>query len=88
MKIIYQSPNYWPDMITNRYLHISPVSGLPIVSETVKTPQTNYTYRSYILPKKRYKQFEKVIAEAERIKMEFPNAVELEEDPNDSPYEC
>lgn len=43
MKILYQSPNYKPEVITNRYLYINP-TGLLVVDETVKTKRTNYTY--------------------------------------------
>ena len=79
MKILYQSPNYKPEMITNRYLHIDLRSGIPVVDETVKTKKTNYTYRKYELPEEDYPRFSQAIDEAEKIKYCFPYDVELKE---------
>ncbi len=81
MRIIYQSPNYHPRIITNRYLHIDLNTDIPVVTETVKTPKTNYTYRQYELPEKDYPRFSQAIAEAQRRKMRFPFEVELKENP-------
>lgn len=79
MKILYQSRNYRPDIITNRYLHIDLNTLKPVVNETVKTKKSNYIYREYELPEKDYARYSQVIAEAERIKLLFPYEVELKE---------
>lgn len=79
MNLIYQSPNYKPDMITNRYLHIDLITLKPVVDETVKTKKSNYTYRKYELPEEDYARYSQAIAEAERIKLLFPYDVELKE---------
>jgi hypothetical protein len=75
VKILYQSPNYDPAIITHRYLHIDLRSGRPVVSETVKTAKTNYTYRSYELPEAEWPHYAKAIAEAEKLKGCFPYQV-------------
>jgi hypothetical protein len=80
MRIVYQSPNYNPDAITNRYLHIDLLSDKVIVSETVKTVRTNNTYRSYELPEEEYPRYSKAIAKAQEIKRNFPYEVEFKED--------
>lgn len=80
MKIHYLSPNYRPEIITNRYLHIDLGTGKPVVAETVKTRKTNYTYRSYELPAEDYPRFSQAVTAAERRKHFFPNEVELRED--------
>lgn len=79
MNLIYQSPNYRPDIITNRYLYIDLDTLKPVVNETVKTTKSNYTYREYELAKKDYARYSQAIAEAERIKLLFPYEVELKE---------
>ena len=79
MNVIYQSTNYRPEIITNRYLHIDLNTLKPIVSETVKTKKTNYTYREYELPERDYPRYSQAIEEAERIKLLFPYEVELKE---------
>lgn len=79
MKVLYQSQNYRPDTITNRYLYISLNTGKPIVNETVKTKKSNYTYRQYELPEEDYPRYSQAIKEAERRKMLFPFEVELRE---------
>ncbi len=80
MKILYQSPNYDPDKITNRYLRIETKSGKPVVSETIKRPKTNYTQRSYELPEEDWPKYSKAIAEAKEIIHHFPNHVHFVED--------
>lgn len=77
MKIIYQSLNYNPDAITHRYLYIDRRFGKPVVIETVKTEETNYTYRSYELSEDEYPRYSKVIDRAQKIKGCFPCTVEL-----------
>lgn len=79
MKVIYHSPNYKPEAITNRYLHIDLATNKPIVEETVKTSKTNYTHRSYELPEDQYGTYANCIAEAEEIKGKFPCCVDLKE---------
>ncbi|MBE6906141.1 MAG: hypothetical protein E7476_07730 [Ruminococcaceae bacterium] len=79
MKILYQSPNYRPETITNRYLYISH-TGKAIVSETVKTEHTNYEYRKYELPASEYPRYSHAIKEAQKIKYQFPYEVEFKED--------
>ncbi len=80
MKILYQSPNYDPDKITNRYLRIDIGNGKPIVSETIKQPHTNYTYRSYELPEEDWPRYSKAITKAKEIMHHFPNHVHFVED--------
>ena len=82
MNVIYQSPYYKPDIITDRYLHIDIRSGKPVVNETVKTPKTNYTYRSYELPEDMYTDYSNCIADAEKIKRQFPYEIELKKNLN------
>lgn len=79
MKILYQSPNYKPELITNRYLYISLNSDRPVVDETVKTRHTNDTYRQYELPESDYARYSQAISEARKRKMLFPFEVELKE---------
>lgn len=79
MKILYQSRNYRPEIITNRYLYINLNTEKPIVDETVKTKKTNYTYRKYELPEEDCPRFSQSIEEAEKIKHCFPYEVELKE---------
>lgn len=79
MKVLYQSPNYRPEIITNRYLYINLNTGKPVVNETVKTRKSNYTYREYELPEADYPHFLQAIEEAKRRKMLFPFEVELRE---------
>lgn len=79
MKILYQSPNYDPNKITNQYLHIDLESGKPVISETVKTRRSNYTYRSYELPKQEYAQYADAILKAQDIMHTRPNAVEIKD---------
>lgn len=76
--MLYQSPNYKPELITNRYLYISLNSDKPVVEETVKTRHTSYTYRQYELPETEYTRYSNAIAEARKRKMLFPFEVELE----------
>lgn len=80
MKILYQSPNYKPENVTEKYLYISLESGKPVIDETQKTTKTNYTIRKYELPESEYIRYSKCIAEAEDIKMKFPYHVILRED--------
>ncbi len=80
VKILYQSPNYDPDKITNRYLRIDIGSGKPVVSETIKRPKTNYTQRSYELPEEEWPRYSKAIADANKIKRCWPNEVAFVED--------
>lgn len=80
MNILYISPNYKPEIITNRYLHIDLQSGKAIVSETVKKKHTNYTYREYELPESDYPRYSKAIQAALDLVHYFPNAVDLKED--------
>ena len=79
MNIVYQSPNYKPEIITNRYLHIDLRTNKPIVEETVKTSKTNYTYRSYELPENQRNLYTRCIAEAEKLKGYFPCCVDFKE---------
>lgn len=79
MNVVYQSPNYKPEIITNRYLHIDLRTNKPIVEETVKTNKTNYTYRSYELPEDQRSLYAKCIAEAEKLKGYFPYCVDFKE---------
>lgn len=81
MKVLYQSPNYRPDIITNRYLYVSLNTGKPVVDETIKTRKSNYTYREYELPEEDYPRFSHAIEEAKQRKMLFPFEVELKENP-------
>lgn len=77
-KILYQSSDYQPELITNRYLYINK-NGLPVVSETVKTKKTNYTYREYELPVSEYPRYSQTIEEAQKRRNLFPYEVELKE---------
>jgi hypothetical protein len=77
MVIKYQSPNYKPERVTNRYLHVDISTDEVIISETEKMTKTNYTIRSYVLPKEEHEQYLKAITEAEKIKMCFPYSVEI-----------
>nr|WP_319488499.1 hypothetical protein [uncultured Caproiciproducens sp.] len=79
MNILYQSPDYKPEIITNRYLYINLNTLKPIVDETVKTVHTNYTYREYELPESEYPRYSQAIEEAEKMKLCFPYEVELKE---------
>lgn len=79
MKVLYQSPNYRSEIITNRYLYISLNTGKPVVNETVKTRKSNYIYREYELPEEDYPRFSRAMEEAKRRKMLFPFEVELKE---------
>jgi hypothetical protein len=80
MNIVYQSPNYDPASITNRYLHVEFWSGRVIVEETVKTKRTNYTYRSYELSESDRARYSSAIADAMKIMHRFPNCIEIKED--------
>jgi len=79
LNVIYQSTNYRPDIITNRYLYIDLDTLKPVVNETVKTTKSNYTYRKYELAGEDYARYSQAIEEAERIKLLFPYEVELKE---------
>jgi hypothetical protein len=79
MNIKYQSPNYKPEAITDRYLHIDLQTNKPVVEETIKTSKTNYTYKSYELPEELYNAYSECIAEAEKIKTMFPYCVTFKE---------
>lgn len=81
MKVLYQSPDYKPELITNRYLYISLNSDRPVVDETVKTGHTNYTYRQYELPETEYARYSQAITEARKRKMLFPFEVNFKENP-------
>ncbi len=77
MNIIYQSPNYDPAKITNRYLHIDLATGKPVVEEMAG----NYTVRSYELPDEDYYRYGKALDKALKYKgLSSPNAVDFVED--------
>ena len=78
MNVLYQSPNFKPELITNRYLYINN-TGLPVVDESVKTAHTNYTYRKYELPGSEYPRYSQAIEEAQKRRHLFPYEVELKE---------
>lgn len=80
MKEIYKSPNYKPENVTNKYLHVDLSSNDIIIEETQKTAKTNYTIRSYILPITEHHKYSKVIAEAQKLKGYFPYCVDFKED--------
>jgi hypothetical protein len=77
MIIKYQSSDYKPERVTNKYLHIDISTGNPIISETQKTNKTNYTIRSYELSKEECLQYAEAIKEAEKIKLMFPYSVAI-----------
>ena len=74
-KVLYQSPNYRPERIVDRYLHIDLGTGKPVISEV---GENRLTYRSYELPESEFTRYSMAISDAEKIKTHFPYSVKLE----------
>lgn len=79
LKILYQSPNYRPERVERKYLHIDLRAGCPVVCET--GGPHNYILRSYELPTEDFPRYSQAIADAEKCKWLFPYDVDLQEDP-------
>lgn len=79
MKVLYQSSRYKPERVKIRYLHINLASGKPVVDECDAV--SGLTLRCYELPPENTPRYSRAIAAAEKIKLEFPYSVELQEDP-------